>query len=82
VNVKGLIGGAKIASHPPEPLIRIGHPENELPRGEDRTSGQARDSKGKGTTNDFKTSRNLVLNPDPALGEANMDKSIGIEDEN
>ena len=26
--------------------------------------------------------RNLVLNPDPALGEAYMDKSIVIEDDN
>ena len=72
----------KILSYLIEPLIRIGHLEIEFPRGEVRTFGQASDSKVKVTINDFKTLRNLVLNPDPALGEAYMDKSIVIEDDN
>ena len=72
----------KILSNLIEPLIKIGHLEIEFPRGEVRTFGQASDSKVKVTINDFKTLRSLVLTPDPALGEAYMDKSIIIEDDN
>ena len=72
----------KILSYLIEPLIRIGQLEIEFPRGEVRKFGQASDGKVKVTINDFKTLRSLVLNPDPALGEAYMDKSIVIEDDN
>ena len=72
----------KILSYLIEPLIKIGHLEIEFPGGEVRTFGQASDSKVKVTINDFKTLRSLVLSPDPALGEAYMDKSIIIEDDN
>ena len=72
----------KILSYLIEPLIRVGHLEIEFPGGEVRTFGQASDSKVKVTINDFKTLRSLVLNPDPGLGEAYMDKSIVIEDDN
>ena len=72
----------KILSYLIEPLIKIGHLEIEFPGGEVRTFGQASDSKVKVTINDFKTLRSLVLTPDPALGEAYMDKSITIEDDN
>ena len=72
----------KILSYLIEPLIRVGHLEIEFPGGEVRTFGQASESKIKVTINDFKTLRSLVLNPDPALGEAYMDKSIVIEDDN
>ena len=72
----------KILSYLIEPLIKIGHLEIEFPGGEVRTFGQASDSKVKVTINDFKTLRSLVLTPDPALGEAYMDKSIIIEDDN
>ena len=71
-----------ILSYLIEPLIKIGHLEIEFPGGEVRTFGQASDSKVKVTINDFKTLRSLVLTPDPALGEAYMDKSIIIEDDN
>ena len=72
----------KILSYLIEPLIRIGQLEIEFPRGEVRKFGQANDGKVKVTINDFKTLRSLVLNPDRALGEAYMDKSIVIEDDN
>ena len=80
--MKEFIVWIKILSYLIEPLIKIGHLEIEFPGGEVRTFGQASDSKVKVTINDFKTLRSLVLTPDPALGEAYMDKSIIIEDDN
>ena len=72
----------KILSYLIEPLITIGHLEIEFPGGEVRTFGDASHKKVKVTINDVKTLRSLVLNPDLALGEAYMDKSILIEDDN
>jgi len=72
----------KILNYLIEPLITIGHLEIEFPGGEIRTFGDANHAKVKVTINDVKTLRSLVLNPDLALGEAYMDKSIVIEDDN
>jgi len=72
----------KILNYLIEPLITIGHLEIEFPGGEVRTFGDANHKKVKVTITDVKTLRSLVLNPDLALGEAYMDKSIVIEDDN
>ena len=71
----------KILSYLIGPLIKVGHLEIELPGAEVLTFGNPSDKKVRVTIKDRRTLRGLVLNPDLALGEAYMDNSIVIEND-
>ena len=71
----------KILSYLIRPLIKVGHLEIELPEGEVLTFGNPSDKKVRVTIKDRRILRSLVLNPDLALGEAYMDNSILIEND-
>lgn len=71
----------KILSYLIGPLIKVGHLEIELPGAKVLTFGNPSDKKVRVTIKDRRTLRGLVLNPDLALGEAYMDNSIVIEND-